>query len=97
PVKALPATAWSWSGFYIGAGGSFNWSHFDQALQGISGTINVISDTTSPPTLVAQGQEGGPFFDFNRNKTGFAPDVQLGYIVPFANDWLVRLKFTYKY
>ena len=47
---------------------------------------------------MAQGQEGGPFFDFNRNKSGFAPDVQVGYMVPFAGgDWLAGLKFTYKY
>ncbi len=50
------------------------------------------------PVLVAQGQEGGPFFDFNRNKSGFAPDAQLGYLFPFAGgDWLAGLKFTYKY
>jgi hypothetical protein len=43
-------------------------------------------------------QEGGPFFDFNRNKSGFAPDVQLGYMVPFAGgNWLAGLKFTYKF
>jgi hypothetical protein len=58
-----------------------------------SGTINV----STGPVLVAQGQEGGPFFDFNRNKSAFAPDVQLGYMVPFANDWLAGLKFAYKY
>src|SRR5262245_21302958 len=94
PVKAPPATAWSWSGFYIGAGGSFNWSRFDQALQGVSGIQNI----TIGPDLVAQGQEGGPFFDFNRNKSGFAPDLQLGYIVPFAGgDWQAGFKFIYKY
>ena len=89
-----PPAVWDWSGFYIGVGGSFNWTHFDQSLQGVSGTINV----STGPVLVAQGQEGGPFFDFNRNKSGFAPDVQLGYMVPFAGgDWLAGLKFTYKY
>jgi opacity protein-like surface antigen len=95
PVKAPPpATVWSWSGFYIGAGGSFNWGHFGQALQGVSGVQNI----TIGPTLVAQAQEGGPFFDFNRNKSGFAPDVQLGYMVPFAGgDWQAGLKFNYKY
>jgi opacity protein-like surface antigen len=97
-VKALPpappSAVWDWSGFYIGAGGSFNWSHFDQSLQGVSGTINV----STGPVLVAQGQEGGPFFDFNRKKSGFVPDVQLGYMVPFpGGDWLAGLKFTYKY
>jgi hypothetical protein len=45
-----------------------------------------------------RGRRAGPFFDFNRNKSGFAPDVQLGYMVPFAGGgWLAGLKFTYKY
>src|SRR5438477_4931604 len=89
-----PPAVWDWSGFYIGVGGSFNWTHFDQSLQGVSGTINVIDSSTGE--LIAQGQEGGPFFDFNRNKSGFAPDAQLGYIVPFAGgSWLAGLKFTY--
>src|SRR5947209_15466208 len=63
-----PPAVWDWSGFYIGVGGSYNWTHFDQSLQGISGLINVFNG----PVLIAQGQEGGPFFDFNRNKSGFA-------------------------
>jgi opacity protein-like surface antigen len=93
-VKAAPPPVWDWSGFYVGAGGSLNWSHFDQSLQGISGVTNV----TLGPLLVAQGQAGGPFFDYNRNKFGVAPDVQLGYIAPFADGtWLAGIKFTYKY
>ena len=96
-VKAPPdpaPTVWNWSGLYVGAGGSLNWTHFDQSLQGVSGTVDVFNG----PLLVAQGQEGGPFFDFDRNKSGFAPDVQVGYAVPFAGgDWLAGLKFTYKY
>jgi opacity protein-like surface antigen len=93
-VKAPPPAVWNWSGFYAGAGGSLNWSHFDQSLQGISGVTNV----TLGPLLVAQGQAGGPFFDYNRNKFGVAPDVQLGYIAPFADGaWLAGIKFTYKY
>jgi opacity protein-like surface antigen len=89
-----PPAVWDWSGFYIGVGGSYNWTHFDQSLQGVSGVINVFGG----PVLIAQGQEGGPFFDFNRNKSGFAPDVQLGYMHPFAGgDWLAGLKFNYKY
>ena len=93
-VKAPPPPVWNWSGFYAGAGGSLNWSHFDQSLQGVSGVTNV----TLGPLLVAQGQAGGPFFDYNRNKFGVAPDVQLGYIAPFADGaWLAGIKFTYKY
>jgi hypothetical protein len=50
------------------------------------------------PDLVAQGQAGGPYFNFNRDETGFAPDVQLGHIAPFAGGaWQAGLKFTYKY
>jgi opacity protein-like surface antigen len=94
PPSAPPPAVWDSSGFYAGVGGSFNWTHFDQSLQGISGNINVFDG----PTLIAQGQEGGPFFDFNRNKSGFAPEVQLGYMVPFASGgWLAGFKFTYKY
>ncbi len=94
PVNAPPETVWNWSGFYIGAGGSFNWSRFDQALQGVSG----IQTITVGPDLAALAQEGGPFLPFNRNKSRFAPDVQLGYLFPFAGgDWLAGLKFNYKY
>ena len=74
------AAVWDWSGFYVGAGGSYNWTHFDQSFLGVSGVISVFNG----PVLTAQGQEGGPFFDFNRNKSGCAPDVQLGYMHPFA-------------
>src|SRR5712671_4100043 len=69
PLPAAPPAVWDWSGFYIGGGGSFNWSRLDQSLQGVSGTINVFRG----PVLVAQGQEGGPFFDFNRNKSSDRP------------------------
>ena len=94
PVKAPPPTLSSRSGFYIGAGGSFNWTHFGQSLQGVSGVQNI----TIGPALVAQAQEGGPFFDFSRNKSGFAPDIQLGYMAPFAGgDWQAGVKFNYKY
>ena len=71
--KAPPPGVWDWSGFYIGAGGSFNSIHFDQSLQGVSGIINVF-DGTVP---IAKGQEGGPPFDFNRSKLGFAPEASV--------------------
>jgi hypothetical protein len=94
PPKAPPPAVWNWSGFYIGVGGSYNWTHFDQSLQGISGVISVFN----AGVLTALGGEGGPFFDFNRDKSGFAPDIQLGYIHPFAGgDWLAGFKFNYKY
>jgi hypothetical protein len=57
PPPAPPPSVWGWSGSYIGVGGSFNWSHFDQSLQSLSRIINVFNG----PVLVAQGQEGGPF------------------------------------
>jgi hypothetical protein len=96
-VKApqpLPQAAWNWSGFYVGVGGSFNWADFNQSLQGVSGVTNVMLG----PLLVAQGQAGGPFFDFNRHRFGVAPDIQLGYIAPIGDGaWLAGIKFTYKY
>jgi len=91
---APPPSVWNFGGFYVGAGGSYNWSRFDQSLQGISGLISVFD----AGVLTAQGQEGGPFFDFNRNNSGFAPDIQLGYMQRFAGgDWLAGIKFNYKY
>ena len=56
-----PPAVWDWSGFYIGVGGSYNWTHFDQSLQGVSGVINVFDG----PVLTAQGQEG-LIFEFCR-------------------------------
>jgi opacity protein-like surface antigen len=95
PVKAPPPPAvWDPTGFYVGVGGSYNWTQFDQSLQGVSGLINV----SEGPLLVAQGQEGGPFFDFNRNKSGFSPDIQFGYTAAVTSDgWLAGFKFAYKY
>src|SRR5262245_41526289 len=93
--KCPPPAVWDWSGFYIGVGGSFSSVHVAQSLQGVSGTINVVDLSTQQ--LVAQGQEGGPFFDFNRNASGFAPDVQLGYTLPSgARGGLGGPKFNYK-
>ena len=83
PVKAqqpLPQAAWNWSGFYVGVGGSLNWADLNQSLQGVSGVTNVMLG----PLLVAEGQAGGPFFDFNRHRFGVAPDIQLGYIALLA-------------
>ena len=97
PVKVpqpLPQAAWNWSGFYVGVGGSLNWADFNQSLQGVSGVTNVMLG----PLLVAQGQAGGPFFDFNRHRFGVAPDIQLGYIAAVGDGaWLAGIKFTYKY
>jgi opacity protein-like surface antigen len=90
--KSLGAPYATPTGFYVGAGGSFNWTEFDQSLQGVSGVTNVLIG----PELVAQGQAGGPFFKFDRDETDFAPDFQLGYIAPFGDGWQAGLKFTYK-
>jgi hypothetical protein len=54
-AKSLRSTYAAPIGFYIGAGGRFNWSDFDQALQGVSGVTSVLLG----PDLVAQGQAGG--------------------------------------
>ena len=93
-VKAPPAaTVWNRSGFYIGAGGSFHSAASAKRFRAYPR-----SKYNFGPTPVTQAQEGGPFFDFDRHKFGFAPDVQLGYTVPFADgDWQAGLKFNYKY
>jgi hypothetical protein len=52
PPPPLPAV-WDWSGFYIGVGGSFNWTQFDQSLQGVSGIINFADSTYRTASLVA--------------------------------------------
>ncbi|MBM3545168.1 MAG: hypothetical protein FJX44_11840 [Alphaproteobacteria bacterium] len=79
--------------FYAGAGGSFNWSQFDQALQGVSGITEVVIG----PQVLAEGQAGGPYFNFDRDESGFAPDFQAGYIAPLGGAWQGGLKFTYRY
>ena len=61
--------------------------------RGVSGVTNVLLG----PDLVAQGQASGPFFNFDRDESGFAPDFQAGYTLPFAGGaWQAGLKFTYK-
>jgi hypothetical protein len=35
--KSLASPQAAMRGFYLGVGGSFNWSEFDQALPGVSG------------------------------------------------------------
>ena len=73
-AKSLSAFPAARGAFYVGAGGSFNWTDFDQALQGVS-----------------------PLFNFDRDESGFAPDFQAGYTLPFAGGaWQACLKFTYK-
>ena len=57
--RSPPPTIWSWSGLDVGAGGSLNWTHFDQSLQGVSGVTNVLVGD-----LVAEAGRR-PFFDFN--------------------------------
>src|SRR4029078_2888984 len=41
--SAPPPAAWNWSGFYIGVGGSYNWTHFDQSLQGVSCLLSALA------------------------------------------------------
>jgi hypothetical protein len=92
-AKSLSAFPAARGAFYVGAGSSFNWTDFDQALQGVSGVTNVLLG----PDLVAEGQASGPFFNFDRDESGFAPDFQAGYTLPFAGGaWQAGLKFTYK-
>jgi hypothetical protein len=79
-AKSLRVAPVPKGGFYVGAGGSFNWDGFDQALEGVSGVTNVFIG----PNLVANGQAGGPFHNYDRDETAFAPDVQAGYFETFG-------------
>src|SRR5436190_10199085 len=64
-----PPAVWDWSGLYIGVGGSYNWTHFDQSLQGVSGLISVFNG----PVLTAQGQEGGAPFSTSTETKPVSP------------------------
>jgi hypothetical protein len=45
---------------------------------------------------VGAGCTGRSITGFGGLEAGFAPDAQLGYMVPFADgNWLAGLKFTY--
>jgi hypothetical protein len=85
PPPAPPPTVWDWSGFYVGVGGSFNWTHFNQSLQGVSGVINV----TNGPVLVAQGQEGAPFSTSTETNPVSLPmfSSAISFRLPAATGW----------
>jgi hypothetical protein len=77
-VKAPPPPApavWDWSGFYIGVGGSFNWTHFDQSLQGVSGVIIVLMDRCLSP----KGKRAAPFSISTETKETPEPTCQASY------------------
>lgn len=81
-------------GFFVGAGGSLNFSTFpDQDVFGQG-----LSKIYSGDTLVARGEAGGSTSPDLSAQTDIAPMAQLGYFERFAgSNWLWGAKFTYNY
>ncbi len=93
-AKSLASIFAPKTGWFIGAGGSFDWDRFDQSLQGISG----VTDVLIGPDLVADGQAGGPPANFDRDDFGLGFDAELGYVQKLGDGpWLGGIKFSYKY
>ncbi|MFG1392902.1 outer membrane protein [Xanthobacter agilis] len=90
----VAATGVPQKGFFVGAGGSVNFSTFtnqDVFAQGLS-------QIYSGDTLVARGEAGGSTSPDLSGQTDFAPMVQLGYYERFSgSNWLWGAKFTYNY
>jgi opacity protein-like surface antigen len=82
------------SAFFLGLGGSANWTNFtDQHVYAI-GTSNVYTDGI----LVASGSAQGPTRIPMSGRFAFAPSFQGGYFQRFgASDWLWGAKLSYNY
>jgi opacity protein-like surface antigen len=82
------------SSFFLGLGGSANWTHFtDQHVYAI-GTSEVFADGIS----VASGSAQGPTRIPMDGKFTFSPSFQGGYFQRFgASDWLWGAKLSYNY
>ena len=82
------------SAFFLGLGGSANWTNFtDQHVYAI-GTSNVYSDGIQ----VASGSAQGPTRIPMSGRFAFAPSFQGGYFQRFgASEWLWGAKLSYNY
>jgi hypothetical protein len=81
------------SGWFAGAGGSFNSANFDQDL-----FANGVGDVFLGSTRVATGAAGGPANPREETESTLAPEAQLGYFAHFgASDWLWGGKVVYRY
>ena len=84
------------SGFFVGAGGSFNSVNVGQQDVYAVGTSDVYD---SSGTLVQTGRADGPAAPiYMDSQTTLAPSFQIGYFQHFTNsDWLWGAKFGYSY
>ena len=95
-IAAAGDRFWSWSGFPCRRGRQFQLDPNSGKRFRAYPASKILNNWARFLGRTSAG--GRPFFDFNRNKSGFAPDLQLGYMVPFAGGgWQAGLKFNYKY
>ena len=82
------------SAFFLGLGGSANWTNFGHQHVYAIGTSNVYTDGV----LSASGSAQGPTNIFMEDRFAFAPSFQGGYFQRFgASDWLWGAKLSYNY
>ena len=70
PVKALPAAAWSWAGFYIGAHGGYGWkqNNFAEVIQ--VNPLLTLGGIDSSGWLPGGGCGGGGHFGWSPRADG---------------------------
>jgi opacity protein-like surface antigen len=82
------------SAFFLGVGGSANWTNFGHQHVYAIGTSNVFVDGV----LSASGSAQGPTNIHMEDRFAFAPSFQGGYFQRFgASDWLWGAKLSYNY
>ena len=90
----LPGSIVPNSAFFLGLGGSANWTNFGHQHVYAIGTSNVFTDGV----LSASGSAQGPANIHMEDRFAFAPSFQGGYFQRFgASDWLWGAKLSYNY
>jgi opacity protein-like surface antigen len=89
PASTVPNSA-----FFLGLGGSANWTNFGHQHVYAIGTSNVYTDGV----LSASGSAQGPTNIHMEDRFAFAPSLQGGYFQRIgASDWLWGAKLSYNY
>jgi len=89
PASTVPNSA-----FFLGLGGSANWTNFGHQHVYAIGTSNVYTDGV----LSASGSAQGPTNIHMEDRFAFAPSFQGGYFQRIgASDWLWGAKLSYNY
>jgi hypothetical protein len=90
----LPGSIVPNGAFFLGLGGSANWTNFGHQHVYAIGTSNVFTDGV----LSASGSAQGPTNIHMEDRFAFAPSFQSGYFQRFgASDWLWGAKLSYNY